>query len=190
MNICYHNYIDTHRLNSIGQHTTKRQSSVWVHGNSVAQDAREKLRAADEARSKRTNTLGIDGASSYLSTPPIQSSSSSSESSDSNMSSPVGHAIHATDNNNVPYETNRRATSNAALPHRRPTLGKLKIPSSRFITQSIPCGEPGDVLVSPLMFVDSDISSSPSPTDPPTSATSTNATTSSSHRRSQTNSRK
>jgi len=176
MNICYHNSIDRRRLNSIEQHTTKRPPSVWVHGNTLAQDAREKLRAADEARSRRTNTLGIDGTSS-------------SGSSDSNTSSPVGHDIHGTGNDNTLHSANRRATSDAALPHRRPALGKLKIPSSRFIIQSIPCGVPGDVLVSPLMFVDSDISSSPSPTDPPTSATSTDATTSSSQRMSQTSSR-
>lgn len=52
----------------------------------------------------------------------------------------------------------------------RPTLRSLQIPLSRFITQPDATGEDIDPSKSPLLFCDSDISSMPSPAEPPTSA--------------------
>jgi hypothetical protein len=109
-----------------------RTASIWVGGTDVAQDAREKLRAADEARHKKTS--------------------------------------RREDRDDV-----------------RPTLNnlRLQIPSSRFITQ--PANTDNDIARanSPLMFVDSDISSTPSPSEEaPSSAvtvSSTDATTVSSY---------
>jgi hypothetical protein len=109
-----------------------RATSIWVGGTDVAQDAREKLRAADEARHKKTS--------------------------------------RREDRDDV-----------------RPTLSglRLQIPSSRFITQ--PANTDNDIARanSPLMFVDSDISSTPSPSEEaPSSAvtvSSTDVTTAPSH---------
>ncbi|KAG9187302.1 hypothetical protein G6011_05173 [Alternaria panax] len=56
-----------------------------------------------------------------------------------------------------------------ASPRQRPSLRRLQIPSSRFITHTAASGEDTNPLKSPLMFCDSDLSSTPSPDEPPTS---------------------
>ncbi|CAN9083781.1 unnamed protein product [Alternaria alternata] len=56
-----------------------------------------------------------------------------------------------------------------ATPRQRPSLKRLQIPSSRFITRPVANEEDTAPLKSPLMFCDSDISSTPSPDEPPTS---------------------
>jgi hypothetical protein len=61
-------------------------------------------------------------------------------------------------------------TASDAAPRQRPTLRSLQIPSSRFIIQPAAIGEDIVRANSPLMFCDSDISFTPSPTEPPTSA--------------------
>ncbi|CAA9966033.1 hypothetical protein PTMSG1_09392 [Pyrenophora teres f. maculata] len=177
------------RSSSTRQNSNKQTTSVWVDGNAVAQDARDKLRTADEARFMKKTALETYGASSSLSTPLICPSPSSPQADSSYMSNLIGRQDQATGSGNTLYkDDDYETTSNAALPHPRPTLGRLRIPSSRFIAQPTTSGEDADGLVSPLMFVDSDISSSSSPIDQPTSATSTDATTSSSNRESQINS--
>ncbi|CAN9366948.1 unnamed protein product [Alternaria alternata] len=56
-----------------------------------------------------------------------------------------------------------------ATPRQRPSLKRLQIPSSRFITRPVADEEDTAPLKSPLMFCNSDISSTPSPDEPPTS---------------------
>ncbi|KAI0579843.1 hypothetical protein TUN199_07349 [Pyrenophora tritici-repentis] len=188
MAICHVTYIDMDRSSSVCQNTIKQTVSVWIDGDVVARDARDKLRASDEARSKKI-ALGTDGASSRLGTPLTRPSPSSPQGDGLYMSNLIGPQDQAADSSNTVYNSdNHEADGNATLPHSRPTLGKLQIPSSRFIAQPTISGENASGMVSPLMFVDSDISSSSSSSDQPTSATSTAATTSSSNHRSQTNS--
>jgi hypothetical protein len=143
-----------------------RAGSIWVGGTAVAQDAREKLRAADEARLQKTSSR--EGCNEVWAQPPAGTLTSHSH---TVPSSPV-HPYYG-------------LNSNAAPSRPRPTLSSLQIPSSRFITQPTMLDNDIARANSPLMFVDSDISSTPSPSEAPSSAvtvSSSEATTAPSRR--------
>jgi hypothetical protein len=129
--------------------------SVWVGGTGVAQDAREKLRAADEARLKKTSSREDRGTLHSFPAATVLTFQSHTTPSSPVVMHEGGHG---------------QPTSSVTPPRQRPTLSSLQIPSSRFITQPGMFDDDIARANSPLMFVDSDISSTPSPSEPPTSA--------------------
>jgi hypothetical protein len=165
-----------------------RRSSVWIGGSSDAQDAREKLRAADEARLLKSSVSNC-GATSRNPTPalhlriPCFDSPSSSDKSTATLS-PSDASFLTPVSRRVPERKTRAAAPDATgSSYSRPTVGGLYLP-----VLSTYAAEPllsGDIAgsESPLMFCDVDSNmSTVSPIEPPTSATSatcfsTNATT-------------
>lgn len=158
--------------------TTRRGSSVWVGGTSIAQDARDKLRAADEARLRKPFRQGTDGTMSSQDFSPFFLGSHDSGSSSTSTSSIIPTAqseqtITTSASREVAvFVTPDVIKYDASLPHRRPLLGGLRIPSSRFNIQPLASDDEIARAKSPLIFcdIDSDISLTPSPTEPPTSA--------------------
>jgi hypothetical protein len=168
----------------------RRASSVWVGGSSVAQDARKKLREADEARLHRTSVSGHDGTPDVarptlrIETPFFNALTSSSSTSSPNLdplepSFPAHMRITATEHA-APL-----AMSDMASSIRDGLVGGGQA-SPVFPTHTIQPSVHRHVTRtgSPLIFCDADLdlSATPSPTEPPTSATSatmTDATTTS-----------
>jgi hypothetical protein len=158
----------------------RRASSVWVGGSSVAQDARKKLRAADETRMRRTSVSGHDGTPDvarpilHIETPFFDALSSSScksppsfGPSNPQLSAQVKIAVNGSVAPPAVFDME-------SLIHDRPDGGQA---SSGFPMYTMQPSVHRHVTRtgSPLIFcdVDSDLSSSPSPTEPPTSAIST-----------------
>ncbi|KAF1850117.1 uncharacterized protein K460DRAFT_411881 [Cucurbitaria berberidis CBS 394.84] len=178
----------------------RRTSSVWIGGTSIAQEAREKLRAVDQARYK-TAIHGTDGTPSDYSLSlrslslPICSTSSSSEKIVEGPGHSESEDLDSSETTLSRPCIRRVVSSGLEPPSLRATVGGLRLPSSNFVTQRLCSSDHAEVPKSPLMFcdIDSDVSSSPSPTEAPTSAVtvgSTEATTvSDGHSSSRNNSR-
>lgn len=160
----------------------KRRSSVWVGGATMAQDARDQLRVADEERLQRDSLQGIDGTPALGPTPRLISSqrligSSSSGScltgtagKDSNEKK-LGKSI-------IPRSILRRSGSKAASPRPQLSLAGLGMPSAQFLVPPSSSVDRANSPPSPLMFcdIDSDISLTPSDIEPPTSAATDDST--------------
>lgn len=164
----------------------RRSASVWVGGTSVAQEMRDKLRAADEARLRRTSISSNDSTSPptrpvlHLQMPRYNAPSSSTTKS-SAAASP--NAVPNPTGGMLPRgETPSAISRDARTVRMRPTVGSLRLPTSTTVTRaSSPGPDDSAPLKSPPIFsdVESDISATPSPCSPPTSAlsaTSTNTT--------------
>jgi hypothetical protein len=166
----------------------RRSSSVWVSGSSVAQDARDKLRIADEARLLKTPASSHD-ATPHPSRPILHLRTTCF---DPPSPSPGTSATSPSPRDpRFSYTASLRATGWRTRPglshateaaHSMSTARgvHLMAPSNLDVE---PVG-PGEIAgtASPLIFcdVDSDISETTSPTEPPTSAISetfTHATT-------------
>jgi hypothetical protein len=173
------------RANSNGN---RRSSSVWVGGSSVAQDARDKLRAADEARLLKTSA-GSHDATPHPSRPILHLCTtcfdppSPSPGTSAGSSSPRDPRFS--------YIASPRATgwrTRPGLPDATEAAHSISTARGVHLTalSSLnvePIG-PGEIVgtASPLIFcdVDLDMSETTSPTEPPTSAISetfTHATT-------------
>ncbi|KAF1935743.1 hypothetical protein EJ02DRAFT_360827 [Clathrospora elynae] len=155
--------------------TSRPASSAWVGGNSIAQDAREKLRVADEARFQKTKSPNKDYKPGGRRTfPRALGSQSHTSSSSPGTPKPTGFSeatVTTPATKSTLYATAYDgSTDSAAPPRSRPVLARLQIPSSRFITQASFSDNDIAGAHSPLMFCDSDISSTPSPSEDPTSA--------------------
>ncbi|EUC48545.1 hypothetical protein COCMIDRAFT_23712 [Bipolaris oryzae ATCC 44560] len=162
----------------------KRVPSIWVGGASAARDAREKLRAADEARSKKRNISKAEGIPPSSSLPQHASSPSSQPSvpssgdyyTVSNRHNETGGITKVKQNTIL---SDNYILSADVLPSSQPRLNlqKLKIP-----LPTVP-NEPTQSS-SPLMSCGSDQSSNTSSSEAPTSAlteSSSNAATAWSH---------
>jgi hypothetical protein len=175
---------------------SRRTSSVWVGGTSIAQDAREKLRAADEARLYKPFISGHDGAPDTPRprlqlripryNPPAQSQiHSTAPTSGDPYSSPQVRVEPTT------HETGPTISHDAEAPRprHRPSAGLLRPPVSATNDTRPSMGyNEATGLASPLIIcdADSDTSNTPSPLEEPSSATSdtlTDATTMSHERR-------
>jgi hypothetical protein len=181
------------------QAQSRRLSSVWVGGTSIAQDAREKLRAADEARLYKPSISGHDGAPDTprprlqlriprYNAPAHSLDTHSTASTPGNLSSspkvrlePTTHGTGSTTSHDVQVPRPR--------PRHRPSAGILRPPvSATNNTQPSMGYSEATGLASPLIIcdADSDTSKTPSPLEEPLSATSdtlTDATTMSHERR-------
>ncbi|KAF2849584.1 hypothetical protein T440DRAFT_130423 [Plenodomus tracheiphilus IPT5] len=160
----------------------KRRSSVWVGGATIAQDARDKLRVADEARLRRASLQGTDGTPALGPTPrlirprsPASSSSSGSSMMDVRSSDSSLKKLGKT---SAPRSLLRGSSSNAASPRQRPNLSGLRMPPAQFLVPPSTSAERANSPRSPLIFcdIDSDISLTPSDTEPPTSAATDDST--------------
>jgi hypothetical protein len=158
-----------------------RRPSVWLGGSMIAQDARDKLRAADERRqlissvSSQDTTLPLPTPTLPLRTPCFEPPSSSSILSTTNVSScnPASSSPRASerDTHSILPDVTQSTCS-------RPIAGGLRLLVPPIHT--IETLSPSDIarLDSPLMFydIDSDLSSTPSSTELPTSAISATLT--------------
>jgi hypothetical protein len=155
----------------------KRAPAVWVGGASAAQDAREKLRAADEARLRRVNTPETEGIlrSSSLHQrrgfPPSRSvvTSSGNHCSGSRYRNETSGGAAVEQN---PTLCDDYILSGDALPSSQPRLNleKLKIPQ--------PVISDGEIAESssPLTSCESDLASTASSSEIPTSALTASST--------------
>jgi hypothetical protein len=153
-------------------------SSVWVGGDSIAQDARNKLREADETRSRKASVVARNEA------PVNPRPTLRLQTSGFDVRSPASGRSTRQASPDRSGGTKRTVVGKAS-PHTEfdeaarlvdPMMGGLQPPSSvTFNTE--PSWIPYDLTqtASPLMFCDSDMSSSPS-TDEPISAVSTTFT--------------
>ncbi|OAL44724.1 hypothetical protein IQ07DRAFT_684598 [Pyrenochaeta sp. DS3sAY3a] len=160
----------------------RRASSVWVGGGTIARDARDRLRIADEAHLSRPSSLGaggrLDGQEPVHISPAcprptvgglrLPSSYSNTEYYQTSVSSAGGRP----DDHELRYKP-------PTCP--RPPLDGSGLPSSYPHTEHAESGytltrtEPGNASTRadpPFLFCDiySDVSSTPSPTEAPTSA--------------------
>jgi hypothetical protein len=161
---------------------SRRPSSLWVGGDSAALNTREKLRAADEARMRKSladsfnDTPRIARPDLHLYTHCFESSSSpgGSSSSSSPHDAPVPQAAKGETTSHDTYSMMR----NTAGPNRlRPKISGSHLPVPTICGIGGPTGQR-----SPLFFcdADSDLSATPSPIEEPMSAISearTDATT-------------
>lgn len=173
--------IDTQRPTPVSQSSrhssNRRTSSVWVGGAAIAQDARDKLRVADEAHLHKTYALRADGTPSSRKQSPrflspnrqIRPSSTSgrisrSGQSETKLSKPLTEETFQDNESDIKKDSPWVSS--------RPRVGGLRLPISAFDTQPQWSDREGCRAESPLLFcdADSDISSTPSPTEPPTSA--------------------
>jgi hypothetical protein len=161
---------------STSSNESRRASLVWSGGASIAQEARKQLRASDEARLHRTSVVVRDGspnvprATLALYTPCFDSSSSSGQNS-SSVSPDDAHVLGVA---NYPVITQRTSSEVSGAPQSKTAMGDLRPGASAFDAQ-LPFADVISRTTSPLIFcdIDSDISATPSPTEPPTSALST-----------------
>ncbi|KAI8931632.1 hypothetical protein NX059_011283 [Plenodomus lindquistii] len=160
----------------------KRRTSVWVGGASIARDVRDKLRVADEARFPSVSPQGTDGTPLLGPTPRLVSPQSLTSS-----SSPGSCVLGTTRSESNLKQSREKATpksillgsTSKAAPHSpRPDLTGLRIPSAQFLVPPNCNIDAPNSPVSPLMFcdIDSDISLTPSDTEPPTSAATEDST--------------
>jgi len=156
----------------------KRRSSVWVGGEPIAQDARNKLRAADETRLRRASIQGTDGTPALRSTPQLASpqriNGSSAPQRKSTGPAHIDLNLNELGDKSTP-RTILRTTNNAASP-----CQKLDS-SGSYMSCAQPLILPGDTAdraISPLIFcdIDSDVSLTSSDSEPPTSATTEGST--------------
>ncbi|KAH7397424.1 hypothetical protein BKA66DRAFT_437984 [Pyrenochaeta sp. MPI-SDFR-AT-0127] len=155
-----------------------RTSSVWIGGATIAQDARDKLRAADEARCHKACSHGADGtpdspgsSSCFLTlglhcpSSPTSKSKRGFGQSESNMSNFLYEETFQADAHNVKL-------GSPGVLSQRPRVGGLRLPSLVSNTQPLGHNKDSSTTESPLIFcdVDSNMSSTSSPTEPPTSA--------------------
>ncbi|KAF2123870.1 hypothetical protein P153DRAFT_140433 [Dothidotthia symphoricarpi CBS 119687] len=147
--------------------TSRPSSSVWVGGSSAAQDARDKLRAADEARVCRKLLSTVDGASGSHAPPLCLRVSPHTQPPSPDVSS-SGDNWTCTDTSNHNLTTGYMTTSSV-----RSTVGGLRLATSSLdLHPPFPCNDVAQYH-SPLIFSDvnlNDIFSSSSPTEAPTSA--------------------
>ncbi|CAO2647529.1 Nn.00g084510.m01.CDS01 [Neocucurbitaria sp. VM-36] len=157
--------------------SSRRRSSVWVGGTSIAQEAREKLRALDEARFyKRLAQSAHSTQNSYRTFPRLLTSPAYPTSSPSSTSS-IGSNDGELELSDSPEEPSGQCMYDTIpcdidAPCPRSTVGGLRLPSPNFTTHAL---WPGGYIAepkSPLIFcdIDSDLSSTASPTEAPTSA--------------------
>lgn len=145
----------------------KQPSSVWVGGSSVAQDARDKLRAADEAHFCKAHVESVGGlpggqtSTSCLHASPLNAQPPSSDDS-------WGEEDVRESGVSVPGPALGFMMTNAI----RPTVGGLRLVTSSFDTHLSTSGNDIARSNSPLIFSDVDLEdfyfSSP-PTEAPTS---------------------
>lgn len=177
---------ETPRSHTDSRATGRRTPSVWVGGTAVAEDARHKLCAADEARRGRASNQATDGTpetyemSTYLLTP---SSLGSFSSSSSSLNRPLAYkpseedqdtrGCHCAASTEITGDDVTQSMEGWAH-------GTLDKPPLTFTKQ--PVWSAADVATSrsPPLFcdVDSDVSSTPPspPSEAPTSALTTNST--------------
>ncbi|CBX96220.1 hypothetical protein IAQ61_001398 [Plenodomus lingam] len=150
--------------------------TVWVGGASMAQDARDKLRVADEARLQRASLQGTDGTPALESPSRVTTSLSLTSSTSSRSSSTDITGMNADEKSLGKQATLRgilRGSCNkAASPPQQPNISGLRLPSTRFLLPPDGSIDRPNAPSSPLMFcdIDSDISLTPPDTEPPTSA--------------------
>jgi hypothetical protein len=160
---------------------SRKASSVWIGGNASALNAREKLRAADEARMRKTPADGTNDTPQiarpilHLQTRSFPSPSSSGRSSGSSGSSSPRQDcnLHAAYGEATAYNPRLIMRGTRGPSQFRPDLGSLQLPTPTMHGIVGPAGQK-----SPLFFcdVDSDLSATPSPIEQPMSATSEAAT--------------
>jgi hypothetical protein len=167
---------------------TRRSSSVWVGGSSVAQDARDKLRAADEARLLKTSARSLDAAPHpprpilHLRTPCFEPRSASSEKGTTSPSPPDPCVSRTVSPGATAWRTRSDLSNATEFAHPESTDEGLhhSMLSNAAVEALAASGFAG--ISPPLIFcdIDSDVSLTTSPTEPPTSAASltfTDATT-------------
>jgi hypothetical protein len=165
---------------------SRRQSSVWVGGTSIAQEARERLREADQARALKTIvTASRDAPSSRRASLRVQTSgldnlSSSSDGSTAESSPHRSCSSPLTAHENVKnYPSPSTLFCNNETLFQRSTVGGLRLPDSvTFSAQAFEALDEATAQDSPPMFCDddSDFTVTPSPTEAPTSAISSTLT--------------
>jgi hypothetical protein len=163
---------------------TRRSSSVWFSGSSVAQDARDKLRAADQARLLKTPARSLDATPHpprpilHLRTSCFEPHSPSPGDSMTSSSLPEPYFSHTMSPGAAEWRTPSALPLATASGHLKSTVEglHLSMPSDA----AVEALAPSDIarMSSPLIFceVDSDVSLTTSPTEPPTSATSITST--------------
>lgn len=161
-----------------GLEKTRVTPTVWVGGTSIAQEAREKLRAADEARyCKPVDTVsdGISDTRTEEDKPRKAGNGGSSQ-------SPIKKVIFSQASVKVSSkdggaEDDSYLKGQMPCPRSKPSILCFSNPAN-ITAASYWCSERFAGMTSPPMFcdVDCDTSSTPSPTDPPTSAISTDST--------------
>lgn len=161
------------------QASRNRRSSVWVGGEPIAQDARNKLRVADEARLRRASIQGTDGTPALgpaprLISPQTSISSPSKLGRRSIVPTHIGLNSKNPSDNMVPRGTLHATSSSAVSSPRRESScsGSHK----QFVQSLVVPIDTVDRAVSPLMFCDIDSDSSSSDSEPPTSATTDGST--------------
>jgi hypothetical protein len=172
---------------------SRRSSSVWIGGSSVAQDARDKLRAVDEARLLGTPARSLESTPHpprpilHLRTPRFGPHSPSSGNSRTRSNPPEPCFSHTVSPGAAEWRTPSVLSNATESAHLKPPVEGLHL--SMLSDAAVETLAPSDIagMSSPLIFcdIDSDASLTTSPTEPPTSATSltsTNATTASDDR--------
>lgn len=173
-----HSPSSTHSWSSSHIHSP----SVWVGGSSFAQDARDKLRAADQARRQRSASGDVDGASD-LKTPVLRLDTSGSQmqnaASDEAGENPDSGPHQTPDPVKYPHEYMQYMMKGSPISTTGgPTPSSKEHDSTPFHLQAPVLRNDSHQPLSPLIFndVDFDLSSSPrtettaSPTEAPPSA--------------------
>lgn len=152
---------------------------VWVGGASIAEDARRRLRAADEARMRHRTSNAMDGADSCREPPTRVDSSSLHRHSVSAVEDINSlHSDSPPDPVSRPHDYFRyMSLGHEHSPQARPAVGELHLETS-FLDLPVPSNSSNPRPVSPLIFSDVDFDTgsshsgrSVSPTEAPTSAT-------------------
>lgn len=162
---------------------SRRGSSVWVGGTSIAQEAREKLREADQARALKAIETASQGvvdsrrASLRIVTSGLNDLSASSDGNTAESSFYESCSSPSATQENAENQLSQSTLfGKAEALHQRRTVGGLRLPGSVAFSAH-PFEAPDDAFApdSPPMFCDieSDITVTPSPTEAPTSAIST-----------------
>ncbi|KAF1912184.1 hypothetical protein BDU57DRAFT_542759 [Ampelomyces quisqualis] len=161
--------------------TASRQaSSVWVGGGAIAQEAREKLRAADETRLRKSSIGGNGGkAKGMRPTLSLHTSCLDPPSSASGKSTPSSSPLESSFPGQAGSEQNLEALSSAPSSSEfRDETKTSCLANSIDHTAHFPALDDFAGTDSPHIFCDADpdVSSTPSPTEAPTSAASTTFT--------------
>lgn len=156
--------------------SSRRTSSVWMGGGLPAQDARQKLRAADEARLRKAST-GCGNTEPVKRPPALRLHVP-----DFAFPAPTAGSVPISPLDTSHFDQTWGESDSAKEPpptprpeksaRSRPVLSRLRIPvSTMYVSQPTTAGVVLGTESSTISCdINSDISSTPSTTDPPTSA--------------------